>query len=82
MKAATDLWSETLERWQGMIPPLAQAAVMDPWQAGRAMLDIQRSALDTWRDSCVQAHELGVKAVEWNATQAERMARSFGDQAR
>jgi hypothetical protein len=81
MTAAHDLWTATLERWQGMLPPLANPTVVDPAQAIRIAAGIQRTALDTWRESCEQAHELGVKALEWNLEQAERMAQAARDSA-
>ncbi|MCP4228347.1 MAG: hypothetical protein GY773_33775, partial [Actinomycetia bacterium] len=45
MKAATDQWTDAMKTWQGMIPPLADPKLMDPWQVARVSLGIQRAAL-------------------------------------
>ncbi len=82
MKAANELWTDALETWQGMIPPLMNPCVVDPAQAVRIGLGIQRTMLDTWRDSCEQAHELGMKALDWNLEQADRMAQAVKDGGR
>ncbi len=82
MAAANDVWTEALSTWQGMIPPLMNPAVVDPMEALRIGAGIQRAALDTWRDSCQQAHELSVKAVEWNLAQAGRAAAAMQERAR
>lgn len=82
MMAASDVWTRTLETWQGMIPPLANPSVVDPWQAARITLGIQRAAIETWRDSCVQACELGTRAVDWTAGSVEQLAQAQGEQGR
>jgi hypothetical protein len=82
MQSSTDQWTKALETWQGMIPPLANPAVMDPWQAVRVSMGIQRAALACWRDSCVQAHDLGSKALDWQAGTRERLASAGQESAR
>lgn len=82
MTAARDLWTDSMKSWQGMIPPLLNPTVMDPMQAVRVTMGIQRAALTCWRDSCAQAHELGSKALDWQTATVERMAAAGGEAAR
>ncbi len=80
MKA--DVWNEALETWRRMIPPVLDPSLMDPWQAARVSLGVQRAVLDTWRDSCQQAHDLGTKALDWSVDATECVAAASRDAAR
>ena len=71
MKPRSDVWTEALETWQGMLPPLLNPTVVDPRQAAKITLGNMRAALETWRESCVQAHDLGAKAMDWTASTLE-----------
>ncbi len=82
MTAASDLWTDAMKTWQGMIPPLVNPAILDPLQAARVSMGIQRSALDTWRESCLQAFELGAKGLDWQADTVLRLAQASQDKAR
>lgn len=82
MKAAREYWTETLEAWQGMVPPLLNPTVIHPWRAVRIGLGIQRAALDAWRESCVQAHELAGEALDWSDSTMEGMARAAQERGR
>ncbi len=82
MKAANEVWTDALETWQGMIPPWMNPRVVEPAEALRIGLGVQGTLLRTWRDSCQQAHELGMEALDWNLQQAERAAQLVRESGR
>jgi len=81
MTAVNDLWTRALDSWKGMTPPLMNPANMDPWQAVRVGMGVQRAALDSWRDSCKQAHELCSSSMGMGRSTLEQMAEA-GREAR
>lgn len=53
------------EALEGLCPPLFDARVVSPRQAVRIGFEVQRAALDTWLESCNQAHGLAMEALGW-----------------
>ncbi len=69
----------TRDQWT---PPLLNPAIMDPWQALRVGLGIQRAALDCWRDSCTQAHELCSSSMDMGRVAVEQLVDASRDPGR